>query len=107
MSPNYWKRKREKQLAKSLAGVRARESKRLAETFEGADWVRVRTLIVGVWAHQDGRHVGLWIDGKPWVVGSERAMRGKLAKVMYRKALASLRSLTREGPGALTREGKG
>ena len=85
MSPNYWKRKREKQLAKSLAGVRARERKRLAETFDGPEWTRVKTLLVAVYAHRDGRHVGLWMDGKGMVVGSERTMRAKLARVMYRK----------------------
>lgn len=67
----------------------AKERKRLAETFSGPAWVRVRTMIVGVWAHQDGRHVGLWIDGQPWVVGSERTMRSKLAKLMYRRAVKS------------------
>ena len=83
MSPNYWKRKRERQLKKSLAGVAARERKRLEENFEGPDWVRVRTMLVGVWAHRDGRQVGLWIDGKPWKYGSERTIRGALAKMLY------------------------
>lgn len=63
----------------------AKERKRLAETLDGPDWTRVRTLIVGVYAHRDGRHVGLWIDGKAWIIGSERAARGKLAKLMYQQ----------------------
>ena len=61
----------------------AKERKRLAESFDGPEWMRVRTMIVGVYAHQDGRHLGVWIDGKPWKCGSERAVRGKLARMMY------------------------
>ena len=86
MSPTYYKRLKERRLQRSMAGVRARERKRQAESLEGPDWERVRTMIVGIYAYKDGRHVGLWIDGRPWVVGSERAMRSKLAKLMYRRA---------------------
>jgi hypothetical protein len=85
MSPTYYKRLEQRRLERSRKGVEARERKRLAETFDGPDWVRVRTLIVGVWVHRDVRHVGLWIDGKPWVTGSERGMRSRLAKLMYRR----------------------
>lgn len=86
MSPTYYKRLKERRLQRSMAGVRARERKRQEETLEGPDWMRVRTMIVGVYAHRDGRHVGLWIDGKAWIIGSERAARGKLAKLMYRRS---------------------
>ena len=71
---------------KRCAAMRAaKERKRLAETFDGPEWTRVRTMIVGVWAHRDGRQVGIWIDGKPWVTGSERGMRATLAKLIYRR----------------------
>ena len=69
-----------------MAGVRARERKRQEESLERPDWDRMRTMIIGVYAHRDGRHVGLWIDGKAWIIASERAARGKLAKLMYRRS---------------------
>ncbi len=73
----------ERKRARCPAMRAAKERKRLAETFDGPEWTRRRTLIVGVWAHGDGRHVGIWIDGKPWKCGSERAVRGMLARVLY------------------------
>ena len=87
MSPTYYKRLEDRRLKRSMAGVRARERKRLAETFDGPDWTRVRTVIVGVYAHRDGRHVGIWLDGQPWKCGSERFVRGLLAKRLYRKGV--------------------
>jgi hypothetical protein len=85
MSPGYYKRLKARRLERSRKGVAARERKRLGETFDGPDWSRVRTMIVGVYAHRDGLRVGIWIDGKPWKCGSERAVRGALARVLYRR----------------------
>jgi hypothetical protein len=73
---------------KRCAAMRAaKERKRLAERFDGPEWTRWRTLLLAVWAHRDGRHVGLWVDGKPFVCGSERAARAALAKTLYGDSL--------------------
>ena len=61
----------------------AKERRRLAERFDAPDWRRVRTLLVAVYAHSDGRHAGLWINGAAFRCGSERAVRGALARMMW------------------------
>jgi hypothetical protein len=83
MSPTYYRRRKERLHKRAMLGVAARERKRMAETFDGPDWTRVRTMIVSVWAHRDGRTVGLYVDGKHFRCGSERAVRVKLAGKMY------------------------
>jgi len=56
----------------------------MADRFDRPEWTRVRTLLLAVWAHNDGKHVGIYIDGKSFFCGSERAMRGKLAAYLYK-----------------------
>ena len=84
LSGTYLRRRKEKLRQRAMAGVAARERKRLA-VIEGPDWKRVRTLLVGVYAHKDGRHVGLWINGHEWKMGGERAVRALLARELYRE----------------------
>ncbi len=85
MSPNYWNRKRDRQLCKSLAGVAARERKRRERTATDPGWSRVATLLVTVDAAPDGRSVALHAHGqRDWFrCGSERAVRGALVRVIY------------------------
>ena len=83
MSPSYYQRQRKRRHDRAMAGVLGRERKRAAETFEGPDWTRVRTMLVAVWAHRDGRHVGLYINGHCIKVGSGRATRAALARELY------------------------
>ena len=75
----------ERKRARCAAMRAAKERKRLDEAFDGPEWTRVKTLLVAVYAHRDGRHVGLWIDGRGSVCGCVRTVRAKLARVMYRK----------------------
>lgn len=83
MSPNYWKCKKAKQLQNSLAGVRARERKRAADVATLPGWRRVRTLLLAVWAGPDGRSAAIYCDGEQFRCGSERAVRGALAKMLW------------------------
>ena len=85
MSPSYYNRKRDKQLEKSLKGVAARQAKRLAAN--PVEWRRVFALLVVGHASPDGRTLALQAHGcADWhKCGSERAVRGALAKMMFRK----------------------
>ena len=85
MSPNYRKRRREKQLHKSRAGVLARERKRLAFDPDRENWRVVRTCLMRVWAGPDGRSMAIYIDGTMFRRGSERAVRGALARALWGK----------------------
>lgn len=98
MSVSYFAAKRKRLAERAMAGVRKKARKRAEERFEGAEWSRVRTLIVGVWAHSDGRHVGVYVDGKHLVAGSERTMRARLAEVLW-KAGTSRGGRGRNGTG--------
>ena len=82
------KRRSEIQTAKSRAGVLARERNRMLWAEECGEWTRVKTLILVVSAAPDGRNVGLWAAGcgETWQrCGSERAVRGALAKLLWGK----------------------
>lgn len=61
----------------------AKERKRLAEP--ASNWKRVATLLVTVDAAPDGRTVAIRVNGRrAWSrCGSERAVRGALAKLLY------------------------
>lgn len=85
MSPNYLKCKREKQLAKSRAGVMARERNRSAMAATDPGWRRVATMMLIVEAAPDGRHVAIHAHGqRDWHrCGSDRAVRVALAKMLW------------------------
>jgi hypothetical protein len=88
MSPTYWKRKREKQIARSRLGVLARERKRLAEAedaqwcgsiifvgpmFNGGHWMTLKV-------RGEDRHMLPDIDGNPFRPLTLRGLRGLIAK---------------------------
>lgn len=83
MSPSYYRKLRERRHDRAMAGVRGRERKRAAETLDGPDWTRTKTLLIAVYAHRDGRHAGLYINGHCVKVGTERAMRAALARELW------------------------
>jgi hypothetical protein len=88
MSPNYYKRKHAKQIAKSRKGVVARERNRLARATECGTWQRVKTVILIVTASPDGKHIGLAAVNSPqWYrCGSERAVTAAARKLIWGSA---------------------
>ncbi len=86
MSPTYRKRRRDRLLKASRAGVAARERIR-RERAEGAgEWARVATVVLQVNAAPDGRTVAVRVchgRGEWEVCGSERAVRGRLAGFLW------------------------
>ena len=72
----------------SLAGVAARKRQRLqAMADQPGEWRLVRSVWIAVYAAPDGRHLELHAASERghWVrVGSERAVRGALAKLLWR-----------------------
>ena len=84
-SPTYRKRRRERLLRASRAGVAARERNRLARAEESGKWPRVRSLLLIVTASPDGRHVGIHAHdtGAWYMCGTERAVRAALAKMLW------------------------
>ena len=84
-SLTYRKRQRERMLRASLAGVAARERNRMARNADCGEWKRVATLILLVNAAPDGRNVAIQASGRTdWHrCGSERAVRGALARMIY------------------------
>jgi hypothetical protein len=98
-SPTYRKRRRERILRASRAGVAAR--RRIMQE-SGPAWSVVREITVRdprsgevhVWtlsACEDGRSVGLCVDGTWSRAGSERTLRAVLARAMWRAGLDSPR----------------
>ena len=87
MSPTYRNRRRERRLRSSLAGVRKREENRSELNKECEGWKRVGTFLVVVHAAPDGRTMALQAHGcETWErCGSERAVRGALARMLYSK----------------------
>ena len=93
-SPIYRKRRRERMLRASRAGVAARQ--RIIQE-QGPTWRVVREITVhdpstGA-VHQwtlscsdEGRHLALCVDGTWSRVGSERTLRALLARAMWRAA---------------------
>ena len=75
----------ERKAARCSAMRAAKARKRSADTFDSPDWTRIRTVLVAVWAHRDGRHVALRINGRQFRCGCERAVRGVLARELYRR----------------------
>ena len=87
MSPTYRKRKTLRLHARAMAGVAARERNRIARNSDCGEWKRVATLVVLVNAAPDGRTVAIQASGRgDWhLCGSERAVRGALARMIYAK----------------------
>jgi len=83
MSPSYWKRRREKMLARSRKGVAARERKRMEFDPDREGWKVAGTYLVRVWAAPDGRSVAMDVSGRTQRCGSERAVRGALARAFW------------------------
>jgi len=87
MSPTYRKRRRERMLARSRAGVAARERIRAEAQRDAPGWQHVRTVWLSVYAAPDGRHIELHAASErgQWArCGSERAVRGALAEMLWR-----------------------
>ena len=87
MSPTYRKRRRERLLRASRAGVAAREQKRQAAMAHEPGWRMVRSVWLEVWAAPDGRRVELHAASElgSWRrCGCERAVRGALADILWR-----------------------
>ena len=93
-SPSYRKRRRERLLRASRAGVAARQ--RIMQE-QGPTWRVVREITVRDPAsgavHQwtlscsdEGRHLALCVDGTWARVGSERTLRALLARAMWKAA---------------------
>lgn len=97
MSPTLCKRRRERQLKASRAGVKAREQNRLARLKDCEGWKRVGTFLVVVHAGPDGRTMALQAHGcERWErCGSERAVRGALARMLWGKACCAAVPLPR------------
>lgn len=85
MSPSYYRRRREKLIERARLGVTARERRRLERGRECEGWRRVRTALIVVHAAPDGRSVGVQVFGHAtWErCGSERAVRGALARLLW------------------------
>ena len=99
------KRRSEIQKAKSQAGVLARERNRMLRAEECGVWSRVATLVLVVSAAPDGRSVGIWACGGAgsWQrCGSERAVRGALAKILWGK---KTKNCLLNGPGMRPEKG--
>ena len=76
----------ERKLARCAAMRAAKERKRLAAAAEMPAWRRVGTLLIVVHAAPDGRAVAVQAHGRrDWFrCGSERAVRGALARMLWR-----------------------
>lgn len=59
---SLYRKRYERKAARCAAMREAKARKR--ETLDGTLWARVWTGIVGVYAHEDGRHVGIYINGR-------------------------------------------
>ncbi len=89
MSPTYRKRRRERLLKASRAGVAARERIRMELAAVAGEWTRVATVVLQVNAAPDGRTVAVRAchgRGEWEVCGSERAVRGRLAGWLWKQA---------------------
>jgi hypothetical protein len=86
-SPTYRKRRRERLLRASRAGVAARERIRRESCADSGAWPLVRAVWIAVYAAPDGRHIELHAASERghWVrCGSERAVRGALATIIWK-----------------------
>lgn len=87
MSPTYYQRRKAKLRASAMAGVRARERKRQASFDYAPCWHQVGVIVLTVYAGPDGRTVEIHAHGPTgkWArCGSERSVRGALAKLIWR-----------------------
>ena len=82
---SIYRKRYERKAAKCAAMRAAKERKRLAFDPDREQWRCVRTVLLRVWAGPDGRSVALYADGRPVRCGSERAVRGALAQMLYGK----------------------
>ena len=87
----YRKRQLEKRRTWSRNANAAKERKRLELGNDIGSWTTLKTLIVGMSVSPDGRHVAMTINGRHYICGTERAMRAKLAKVMYKTRGAEIK----------------
>lgn len=85
MSPTYRKQRSERRLRSSRAGVRKREQNRSERNKDCEGWKRVGTFLLVVHAAPDGRTMAIQAHGcERWYrCGSERAVRGALARMIY------------------------
>ena len=86
MSPTYRQRKRLQLHARAMDGVAARERNRMERNADCGQWKRVATMILLVSAAPDGRRVAIKAShgrGEWYRCGSERAVRGALADIIW------------------------
>lgn len=85
MSPTYYRKRQARLTARAMKGVAAKERKRLAS--DPGEWRRVFSLLIVGHASPDGRTLALQAHStRTWYrCGSERAVRGALAKMMWRR----------------------
>ena len=82
-SPNYCKARAERLKRRAMQGVAAREKLRLERAAECGQWTS-RTIILQASFSPDGRFVGLQFANGEWArCGSERYVRGQLAKKLW------------------------
>jgi len=87
VSPTYRKRRRERLLRASRAGVEERERRRAESMRDAPGWRHVRDVWLSVYAAPDGRNVELHAvseRGQWRRCGSERAVRGAMADIIWR-----------------------
>jgi len=98
MNPTHRKlrRRNEIQRRKSAAGVAAREHLRLERNTDlPARWPLVRSVLLSVYAAPDGRHMAIQADdggGAVYRCGSERAVRGVIARMLWQSRHAPANS---------------
>jgi hypothetical protein len=80
----------------SLNAVAARERHRIERSKESGEWTPIGTLLIGMRAAPDGRHMSIAVHGfLDWTIcGTERSIRAALAKVM-RKRFEQNRNISR------------
>lgn len=85
---SIWRKRYERKVAKCAAMRAAKERKRQAQLEKCGQWERVATVMLIIHAAPDGRSIALRACGGrgEWMrCGTERAVRGALARVMWQR----------------------
>jgi hypothetical protein len=92
MSPNYFKRKREKQLRKSRLGVEARERKRMSEACRWKDVGGFLTYgVLGVHSvmlsakDDESKYLAVSVDGKARQARTLNGIKKCIAEMLWKK----------------------
>ena len=89
MSPNYYKRRKAKQLAKSLKGVEAKRRKRMAATQYSPTVQRVTSFVGCIDAYPDGLHPGLWPNKRGTRICTVRTLGKTFREMVYPQGRAT------------------